>query len=165
MTCSLYYFWVFKFDIKCITNFLKNYQSQKKMHVTKNVYLDEVCKLYLAHFAKYFILVEINANNHDFYGFYGFTMKIEQSAIFTITFIISASKYVKMGSLMKIGRFTYSKLHPLQVFAFVFLKIPFFSKNNALRAKTYGTLKINLFIRYNFCTKYFFPGSILFDIK
>ena len=30
MTCSLYYFWEFKFDIKCITNFLRNYQSWKK---------------------------------------------------------------------------------------------------------------------------------------
>ena len=31
------------------------------MHVTKHVYLDEVYKLYLKHFAKFFLLVEINA--------------------------------------------------------------------------------------------------------
>ena len=40
------------------------------MHITKNVYLDEVCKLYLEHFAKFCILNEINANNYDFYSFF-----------------------------------------------------------------------------------------------
>ena len=38
------------------------------MNVTKNVYLDEVYKLYLEHFAKFCIQVKINAKNHDFYG-------------------------------------------------------------------------------------------------
>ena len=36
------------------------------------MYLDEVYKLYLEHFAKFCILVEINAKNHDFYGFLRF---------------------------------------------------------------------------------------------
>ena len=27
MTSSLYYFWVFKFNIKCFTNFFENHQS------------------------------------------------------------------------------------------------------------------------------------------
>ena len=79
---------------------------------TKNVYLDEVYKLCLEHFAKFCILVEINASNHDFYGFfYGFTMKIDQSAIFTIIFVISAPKYVNVGSFVEMGSFTYSELH------------------------------------------------------
>ena len=43
--------------------------------------------------------------------------------------------------------------------------ISFFSKNNDFRAKMCGTLKIDLFIRYNFCEKYFFPRSIFIDIK
>ena len=42
------------------------------MHVTKNMYLDKVYKLYVEHFTKFCILVEINANNHDFYGFLWF---------------------------------------------------------------------------------------------
>ena len=44
-------------------------------------------------------------------------------------------------------------------------KISFFSKNNSFRAKMYGILKIDLFIRYNCCTEYFFPRSIFIDIK
>ena len=52
------------------------------MHVTKNVYFNEVDKLYLAHFSKFCILVEINANNHDFYGFSWFHHeKLEGSPI------------------------------------------------------------------------------------
>ena len=46
--------------------------------------------------------------------------------------------------------------------------IPFnliFSKNNGFWAKMYGTLKMDLFIRYNFYGKYFFPRSIFIDIK
>ena len=39
------------------------------MHLIKNVYFDEVYKLYFEHFAKFCILVEINTNNHVFYGF------------------------------------------------------------------------------------------------
>ena len=59
------------------------------MHLTKNVYLDEVCKLYLEHFANFCILVEINVNNHDFCGFFnGFTIKIDYSVIFTFIFVI-----------------------------------------------------------------------------
>ena len=47
------------------------------MHVTKNMYLDEVYKLYLEHFAKFCILAKINATNHDFHGiFMVFTMKL-----------------------------------------------------------------------------------------
>ena len=47
------------------------------MSETKNMYLDEVYKLYTEHFAKFCILAEINAKNHDFYGvFMVFTMKI-----------------------------------------------------------------------------------------
>ena len=42
------------------------------MHVTKNMHLDEVYKLYWEHLAKFCMLVEINANNHDFYGFFLF---------------------------------------------------------------------------------------------
>ena len=34
------------------------------------MYIDEVYKLYLKHFAKFYILAEINAKNHDFHGFY-----------------------------------------------------------------------------------------------
>ena len=43
--------------------------------------------------------------------------------------------------------------------------ISFFSKNNGFRAKMYKTLKIDLFIRNNFCTIYFFPRSVFIDIK
>ena len=43
--------------------------------------------------------------------------------------------------------------------------ISFFSKNNCFREKMSSTLKIDLFIRYNFCTKYFCPRSIFIDIK
>ena len=43
--------------------------------------------------------------------------------------------------------------------------ISFFSKNNSFRAKMCKTLKTDLFIRYNFCKKYFFPRSIFVDIK
>ena len=43
--------------------------------------------------------------------------------------------------------------------------ISLFSRNNVFRAKMYRTLKINLSICYNFCKKYFFPGSIFIHIK
>ena len=39
------------------------------MHLTKNIYLDEVYKLYSEHFTKFCILAEINTKNHDFHGF------------------------------------------------------------------------------------------------
>ena len=48
---------------------------------------------------------------------------------------------------------------------FLFLQISFFSKNVGFRVKMYGTSKIDLFIRYNLCRKYFFPRSIFIDIK
>ena len=35
MTFSFYYFWVLKFDIKCVTNFRGNYQSKNKIFVKK----------------------------------------------------------------------------------------------------------------------------------
>ena len=53
---------------------------------------------------------------------------------------------------------------PLMSFGSLFL-ILFFLKNNDFRAKMCGTLKINIFIRYNFCGKYFFPRSIFTDIN
>ena len=34
------------------------------------MYFDRIYKLYLEHFAKFCILAEINAKNHDFHGFY-----------------------------------------------------------------------------------------------
>ena len=37
--------------------------------MTKNVYFDKIYKLYLENFAKFYILVEINANNYDLIGF------------------------------------------------------------------------------------------------
>ena len=49
------------------------------MHITKNMYLDEVYKLYWEHFAKCCILAdnEINAKNHHFHGvFMVFNKKI-----------------------------------------------------------------------------------------
>ena len=78
------------------------------------MYLDEVYKLYPGHYAKFCILVNINAKNHDFHGvFMLFTMKIGLSAIFTIIFVISASKYVHIESSKEIGEFIYSELHPI----------------------------------------------------
>ena len=49
---------------------------------------------------------------------------------------------------------------PIVCLSLRFHLIPFYSKNNRLRAKMYKTLKIDLFIGYNFCRKYFFPRSI-----
>ena len=46
-----------------------------------------------------------------FMDFYGFTMKINQPPIVTIIFVISVSKYVNVGSLKKIGGFSYSELY------------------------------------------------------
>ena len=39
-------------------------------------------------------------------------MKIVLSLIFAIIFVISASKYISIRSLKKIGEFSYSELHP-----------------------------------------------------
>ena len=47
----------------------------------------------------------------------------------------------------------------------VVLKISFFSKNNGIRVQMCRTLKIDLFICYNFHRQYFFPGSIFINIK
>ena len=63
------------------------------------------------------------------------------------------------------------KLHlfetaPLMGFnSFFLLKISVYSKNNGFREKMYSTLKIDLFIRYNFSRKYFFARSIFIEIK
>ena len=54
---------------------------------------------------------------------------------------------------------------PLIGFSSFVFWIPFFLKNNGFRKKMYRTLKIDLFIRYNFCWKYFFPRSIFIDIR
>ena len=43
--------------------------------------------------------------------------------------------------------------------------ILFFSKNNGFRPKMCATLKIDVFIHYNFCRKYFIPRSIFIVIK
>ena len=43
--------------------------------------------------------------------------------------------------------------------------ISFISNNNGFRAKMYGTLEIDLFIRYNFCRKYFSARSAFMDIE
>ena len=46
--------------------------------------------------------------------------------------------------------------------------VPFnliFLENNGFRTKMCGILKIDLFIRYNFCRKCFFSRSIFIDIK
>ena len=83
------------------------------MHITKNMYPAEVRKLYSEHFAKLCILAEINTKNHYFHVvFMIFTMKIGLSTILTIIFVISAMKYVNMGSSKEIVEFTYSELHP-----------------------------------------------------
>ena len=42
--------------------------------------------------------------------------------------------------------------------------ISFFLKNNGFRAIMCKTLKIDIFILYNFCRKYFFTRSIFIDI-
>ena len=42
------------------------------MHGIENMYLDKIYKLYLEHFAKFCILIKINASNHDFYSFLWF---------------------------------------------------------------------------------------------
>ena len=54
---------------------------------------------------------------------------------------------------------------PIVCLSLWFYLISFFSKNNGSRAKMCGTLKIGLFIRYNFSRKYFFYRSIFFNIK
>ena len=59
----------FYYDI-FTTDFLGNYHSYKKMLLTKNVYFDEIYNFYLKDFFQFFILAEINAKNHDFYGFF-----------------------------------------------------------------------------------------------
>ena len=46
-----------------------------------------------------------------------------------------------------------------------FYLISFFSKNNCFRAKICESLKIDLFIRCNFCRNYFFPRLIFIYIK
>ena len=51
------------------TDFLGNYHSYKKMLATRNMYFDEIYNFYWKHFFQFFILAEINAKNHDFYGF------------------------------------------------------------------------------------------------
>ena len=74
-------------------------------------------------------------------------------------------------NIRKHGEFDWNrKVHlfktaPLMGFRHFFLKISFFSKNYSFKAKMYWTSKIDLFIRHNFCEKYFFPRSMFIDIK
>ena len=53
----------------------------------KNVYLAEIYNFYLRHFPKFRISAQVNAKNHDFYGFFMvFTVKIEVGANFKYHF-------------------------------------------------------------------------------
>ena len=54
---------------------------------------------------------------------------------------------------------------PLMGFGSLFFLTFIFLEKNGFRAKMYGTLRIDLFIRCNFCGKYFFSRSIFIDIK
>ena len=54
---------------------------------------------------------------------------------------------------------------PLIGFSSFFSLNLIFLENNGFRAKMHRTLKIDLFIRHNFCEKYFFLRSIFIDIK
>ena len=140
------------------TNFLGNYQSQKKMNGIKTVYLDEIYKLYLERFAKFCIMVEINVNNHDFYGFLWFHHEnrlVSNFHYYVCNQYVKIRKYGKFDGNRKVHLF---RTAPLMGFGnfFSFVLNFFFSKNNGTRAKMYVTFKIDLFIRYNFCGKYFF---------
>ena len=63
------------------------------------MYVDEIYNFCLKYFENLLMVLNINVRNHDFYGFFMFLiMTIKVSGIFTIVFVISASKYRSLQS-------------------------------------------------------------------
>ena len=62
-------------------------------------------------------------------------------------------------------RLTFVVRRTKNIFSVWFHLILYFLKYNGFMAKMYEILKIDLFNRYNFFRKYFFPRSIFIDIK
>ena len=58
---------------------------------------------YLKYFSKFSLLTKINGKNHDFMFFMVFIIKFKFASIFTMIFVISASKYVSIRSSKGIG--------------------------------------------------------------
>ena len=61
--------------------------------------------------------------------FYDFTMKIKFAPIFTIIFVISASKYINIQSLKKIGHTSFSEIHPKWLLFVCFMLLLFQGRN------------------------------------
>ena len=81
------------------------------MHGIKKVYL-EIYIFYLKHFVTFCVLSKVNSDNHDcFLFFMVLTMQIKFVLMFTVIFLISASKYVSILSFNEIRGFTFSELH------------------------------------------------------
>ena len=73
--------------------------------------------------------------------------------------------YGEFDGNRKVHLFGTAPLMGFGSFFLLLLKISFLLNNNGFRGKMCGTLKIDLFIRYHFCGKYFFPRTIFIDIK
>ena len=83
------------------------------MYRIKNMYFYEIYNFLSRYSSKFSLFTEINAKNHDFNGFFiGFTMKIKFAPIFTIIFVISASKYICLRNFKNIRGNCFLKLHP-----------------------------------------------------
>ena len=82
------------------------------------MYFDEIYNFRFKYFSKFRMIFKINVRNHDFYELLMvLTIKITFAGIFTIIFVISASKYMSMQSFQKIRgkRFSEMKTRHTQI--------------------------------------------------
>ena len=90
---------------------------------------NEIYNFYLKYFSKFPLFTRINGKNYDFMAFLMiFIIKFKFAPIFTMIFVISASKYVSIRSSKENGNQTFSELYPTN------LTIPHLYKVNRIIA-------------------------------
>ena len=110
------------------------------------MHLDEIYIFYLKYFSKFPLLTKINGKNHNFMGFFMvFIIKFKFAPIFTIIFVISASKYISIRSPETIGLTPFSEVHPLKLLQNVIFNCCTFRKFWGRKIKNYFVLFLTSF--------------------
>ena len=91
---------------------------RENMNETKNMYFKKTYNFCFEYLTKCRLFAEKSAKNHEFYeSSMVSTTKIELLSIFSIIFLLRASKYVGICSFEKIGAKIFSELLPRFLFS------------------------------------------------
>ena len=114
---------MYAFENRFTTDFLGNYHSYKKSACNKKCVFQWDLQLL---FETFFWILHISWDKPKklwfLWFFDDFTMKIKFAPIFTIIFVINASKYINIRSPKKIGHTPFSEVRPLFVSNFAYKK-------------------------------------------